>query len=176
MAWKTIETKRLILHSFTSDAIDAVYRLDSYRLREYREEDRAAVNALGSHVITWWHAKGSEASLHLIALTAESGEIVGHLQVMDAGVPLPSRRPGQCHFSLHIAPQHRRQGIGGALYIQAEAFASRRIASLLYTAYIETEDAPAAHFLKKRGFEPLERFYSSSLDLTTFELSSPATL
>ncbi len=102
----------------------------------------------------------------------QPGRLRDTCRLMDAGIPYPTRRPGQWHFALNVAPQHRRQGIGGALYVQAEAFACRKGARLLYTAYNETnetEDAPAATFLKKRGFELLERFYPSSLDLTKFD-------
>ncbi len=143
--------------------------LAAYHFRAYREEDRDSVSALGTHVIDWWHAKGPEASLHLVAVNDETGGIVGQLQAVDCSVPAPSRRPGQCHFVLEVTPEHRRRGIGRTLYAQAEAFARRRGAKLLYAAYRETEDAPAASFLAKRGFEPLERFYPSVLDLTVFD-------
>ena len=143
--------------------------LAAYVFRPYREEDRAGASALGTHVIDWWFAKGLEASLHLVAVAEATGEIVGHLQAVDQGVPEPSRRPGQCHFCLEVAPDHQGKGIGSALYRQVEAFARRRQAHLLYAAYSETEDAPAAPFLKNRGFEPLERFCPSVLDLNTFD-------
>ena len=143
--------------------------LADYTIRPYREEDRTGAEALGTHVIGWWHQKGAETSLHLVAAEKATGAIVGHLQAVDHSVPEPTRRPGQCHFVLEVAPAHRQRGIGGALYAQAAAFARRQKARLLYAAYLETEDAPAATFLKKRGFEVLERFYPSTLDLTSFD-------
>ena len=152
-------------------AVNAILEnpLTGYAFRPYRAEDRAAASALGTPVIDWWHAKGQEAALHLVAVRNDTREIAGHLQVVDHGVPEPSRRPGQCHLSLNVSPEHRRQGIGGMLYKQAEAFARRRKAHLLYAAYLETEDAPAATFLSQRGFIPLERFYPSCLDLETVD-------
>jgi mycothiol synthase len=143
--------------------------MTTYAIRAYREEDRTEAEALGTHVIGWWHARGPEASLHMVAVEDVAGAIVGHLQVVDHSFPEPTRRPGQCHCVLEVAPQHRRQGIGGELYAHAEAFVRRRKARLLYTAYVETEDAPAATFLKKRGFEVLERFYPSNIDLPSFD-------
>jgi len=137
-------------------------------IREYHEEDRAAVGALGTPVIDWWHGNGPGTSLHLVA-TTEGGEIAGHLQATDRSLPAPSRRSGQCHFSLAVAPDYRRRGIGGALVEYAERFARERRARLLYTSCSEAPAAPAAPFLRARGFAPLERFLPSSLDLAAFD-------
>lgn len=140
-----------------------------FRIRDYVEADRAAANALGTHVLDWWYATGSGNFVHLIAEKSDTGEIIGHLQARDCSVPAPSRRPEQCHFNLNVAAKHRRQGIGAALYDRVEHFARQRRCRLLYTAYIETPDAPAAPFLRKRGFEPLEWFYPSYLDVAAFD-------
>ena len=140
-----------------------------YRIRGYDNGDRAAVNALGSHVVDWWHLDGLGASLHLVALAVDSGEIVGHLQVRDRGIPEPSRRAGQCHFSMIVAARHRRRGIGTGLFEQAEAFAARRHAEQLWTAYHESPGNPAERFLKSRRFEPVERYLPSTCDLQMFE-------
>ncbi|MDR3688747.1 MAG: GNAT family N-acetyltransferase [Fimbriimonas sp.] len=140
-----------------------------YRIRGYDGADRAGVNALGSHVVDWWHRDGSNASLHQVALAGSSSEIVGHLQVRDRGVPEPSRRPGQCHFSLIVAARHRRRGIGASLYARLEAFAFERDARQLWTAYRESANNTAAWFLKSRGFRPLERYFPSTCDLLTFD-------
>ena len=137
--------------------------------REYREEDRAAVAALGTPVIDWWYGNGPGTSLHLVATVADSDEVVGHLQATDRSLPAPSRRLGQCHVTLAVAPAFRRRGIGSALYERTEGFALSRFASLLYASYLETPDAPAGPFLRARGFEPLERFLPSALDLTAFD-------
>ena len=137
-------------------------------IRAYLDTDREAAGQLDTPVIDWWHANGPAGSLHLVATTADEGQVVGHLQVVDRNVIAPGRRMGQCHFSLNVAPEHRRCGIGGALYAHAEAFARRQAATMLYTAYIEYEDAPARSFLQKRGFAPLERFRPSYLDVSTF--------
>ena len=99
-------------------------------------------------------------------MKADTDEILGHLQATDRSVPAPSRRPGQCHFFLDVAPEHRRRGLGNALYKRAERFARKRKARLLYT---ETSDAGAAPFLQQHGFEVLERFLPSHIDPQTFD-------
>lgn len=157
------------LHYHTDDvAAVLVNPLAAYRVRPFEERDRKAASALGTIVIDWWHNEVPGASLHLVAEVLASGEIVAHLQGRDRSIPEPSHRPGQCHFALDVAPAHRGRGIGGALCDRVEAFARQRNALLLYTAYNETSDAPAAAFLQKRGFTPLERFLPSSLALDTF--------
>lgn len=143
-----------------------------FQIRSYDDGDRVSINDLGSHVVDWWHFDGLGASLHLVALAVGSREIVGHLQVRDRGVPEPSRRPWQCHFSLVVAAEHRRRGIGTKLYDHAEAFAARRGARQLWTAYRESTNNPAAAFLEFRGFEPVERYLPSTCDLGTFEVKS----
>ncbi|MCW3054297.1 MAG: hypothetical protein JWN14_3467 [Chthonomonadales bacterium] len=145
--------------------------LTAYRVRPFEERDRAAASALGTMVIDWWHKEVPGASLHLVAEVIETGEIVGHLQGRDRSVPEPSHRSGQCHFALDVSPAHRRRGIGGILYHRVDLFARLRNAQLLYTAYNEQPDAPAASFLNKHGFTPLERFLPSSLALDTFDSS-----
>jgi len=142
--------------------------MSAFIIRPFWEEDRAAVGALGTPIIDWWHGNGPGTSLHLVA-TTEGGEIAGHLQATDRSLPAPSRRPGQCHFTLAVAPENRHRGIGGALYECAERFAQERDARLLYTSYLEVPEAPAAGFLRSRGFEPLERFLPSALDLAAFD-------
>lgn len=127
------------------------------------------MDALGSPVVGWWHGDGLNASLHLVAETADSGEIVGHVQARDRGVPEPSRRPWQCHFSLVVAEAHRRQGIGTRLYDRVKAFALQREARQVWTAYLESVDSPAGSFLESRGFEQLERYLPSTCDLRTFD-------
>lgn len=142
--------------------------MSAFSVRAYREDDRAPASALGVPNIDWWHANGLGTSLHLVAVM-DTGAVAGCVQATDRGLPEPSRRPGQCHFSLAVAPAHRRLGIGGDLYQCAERFARGRNAALLYTSYGETTDAPAGPFLSARGFAPLERFLPSALDLAAFD-------
>ena len=161
------------LHYHPKDvAAVLVNPLIAYRVRPFEEREREVTGALGTMVIDWWHNEVPEAALHLVAEEIETGKLVGHLQGRDRSVPEPSHRPGQFHFALDVAPDHRRKGIGGCLYDRVERFARERNAQLLYVAYHETPDAPpAAAFLQRRGFTPLERFLPSSCALDTFDPS-----
>ncbi|CAN5690630.1 hypothetical protein BH11ARM2_BH11ARM2_18580 [soil metagenome] len=114
--------------------------LAAYRIRSYEEGDRGAANALGASVVDWWHREVPGAALHLVVETVETGQVVGHLQARDRGVPEPSRRAGQCHFMLIVAPEHRRRGIGGCLLDRLEGFARHRQATLLYVGVTESPD------------------------------------
>lgn len=158
------------LHYYSEDVVAVLDNpLVGYRVREFEERDREAVNRLGTPVIDWWHREVDGASIHLVAEAAETGEIVGHLQGRDRGVPEPSHRSGQFHITLDVAVGHRRKGVGGVLYARVEAFARRRKARSIYAAYGETPGAPAASFLKRRGFVTLERFLPSACDLVMFD-------
>jgi RimJ/RimL family protein N-acetyltransferase len=164
--------ERLGFHVFSrADDVVAVMvnPLAAYRMRLYEERDREAANATGSPVLDWWHNEVPGASIHLVAEEIATGEIVGQIQARDRSVPEPSRRPGQCHFMLSIRPEHRRRGLGRCLYDQVEEFARSRKVTMLYCAYHETPDAPAAPFLREREFEPIERFLPSSIDLSQFD-------
>ena len=119
---------------------------------------------LGSSVITSWHAHGP--SLHHVAVCQETGELVAVMQATDRSFPQPSRRPDQCHFNLVVSPDHRRRGIGAALYALVEEFAAKLRSRLIYTAYLE---AASRSFLDKRGFDTLEVFQPSFVDLTSFD-------
>jgi GNAT superfamily N-acetyltransferase len=131
-------------------------------IRPYRDDDRAAVEALGLAVIDWWN---EGAALHLVA----GDPPVAHLQAVDLGT-VSARRPGQCHMRLVVAPTHRHRGIGGSLYQRALAFARRRGAEQLQAAYTEHDaHEPAIGFLRRRGFEELERYYPSHLDVEAFD-------
>src|SRR5262249_48412278 len=131
-------------------------------IRPYRADDRAAVEGLGSAVIDWWNGG---VALHLVA----GDPPVAHLQAVDLGT-VSARRPGQCHMPLIVAPTHRGRGIGGTLYERALAFAQQRSAEQIQVAYTE-DDAhePAIDFLRQRGFEELERYYPSHLDVDAFD-------
>lgn len=140
-----------------------------FHIRPFEEADRAKIRSHGWSIPTSWHDQGPDHSLFLVAVS--EGDVVGHLQAVDKGVPEPSRRPGQCHFTLEVAPEFRLQGIGAELYNRVEAFANRIRSRLLYAAYMEGQGAVAAGFLVRRGFVPLERFHPAYLDLSEFDHS-----
>jgi mycothiol synthase len=139
-----------------------------YTIRPFSEEDRPAALAFGQPVIDWWNAQCP--ALHLTATPIAGGDIVAHLQIADRSYPQPSRRPGECQLRLIVSPEHRRRGLGGALYARAEAFAREQNATSITAAYFEHPDgAPGAPFLAQRGFVPYERYHPSHLDLADFD-------
>jgi len=135
-----------------------------YRIRPYTHEDRPAVEALAAQVIDSWN-RG-------VGLCLVAGDpVVGHLQAVDRGTT-PGRRPGSIEMRLTVAPEHRRQGIGGRLYDRVLEFAEARRANSIRAAYLEhTPDEPARFFLKQRGFVELQRYQPSRLDVNACDLS-----
>ena len=57
------------------------------------------------------------------------------------------------------------------MHRRIEEFARGRGCWMTYTSYIETPDSPTTSFLKERGFEEVERFYPSRIDLEAFDPS-----
>lgn len=101
-----------------------------YRIRAFTHEDRPAVEALGVEIIDAWDRW---VALHLVA----GDPVVGHLQAVDRATT-PRRRPGSIEVRLTVAPEHRRQGIGGMLYERL------------------LEKVRAIRFAKERGIQTLE--------------------
>jgi GNAT superfamily N-acetyltransferase len=78
----------------------------------------------------------------------------------------------RCRLSLTVHPEHRRRGIGTALYERALAFAHEREAAMLQAQFLQpTEEGPGSAFLRRRGFAELEheRRLTSHLDLRGFD-------
>jgi len=100
-----------------------------YPIRPFREEDRAAVAAMGLQIIAWWNPY---AALHLVA----GDPAVAHLQIMDHS-STPTRRPGRLEMRLTVAPEHRRRAIGSRLYERALAFAKERQGRSIRASYVE---------------------------------------
>ena len=139
---------------------------EQYQICPFLPDVREIVAAFGAPVIDSWHRHG--ASLHLLATEKATGAVVAHLQAVDKGVPQPSRRAGICELSLMVAPAYRLRGIGGALYAEAERFATERRLHALYAAVMDDNEAGKS-FLVYRSFAELERFLPSHLDVTAFE-------
>jgi GNAT superfamily N-acetyltransferase len=76
--------------------------------------------------------------------------------------------PGQFAIWIGVYPQWRGQGIGSALYAEAEAFALAQGAANLKTDTREN-DAAALRFLTKRGFAIDRHLFESTLDLEGFD-------
>jgi ribosomal protein S18 acetylase RimI-like enzyme len=115
------------------------------------------------------HKSGQEVFLRLVA----GQPAVGYLNATDRGTTL-ARKPGVCHLNLVVHPEHRRRGLGTALYQRALAFAAERGCHSLLTWILESEAAVA--FLRRHGFEELQRRQTAHLDLDRFDPAAFAPL
>ena len=148
-------------------------------IRPFREEDRAVVAALDTreqpshrrYTAAQWQRWDSEMSGQEVFIRLVSGDpAIAYLQVTDFNTTRRSM-PDVCHMHLIVAPEHRRRGIGSALFARALAFARERNAYNLSADLMEhSPDEPGPEFLKKHGFWELERQQPSYLGLTMFDL------
>jgi len=151
-------------------------------LRPFRPEDREAIVAIGNRDRPPHRHSSAEGWKRMDArLNAERIELrlciadptddhaVAYLGIVDLNTT-GFKMADVCEFDLTVAHAHRRQGNGSRLYDRALEFAGDRGAKRLITWFREwTEDEPAMHFLKARGFEELERETPSYLDLTNWD-------
>jgi mycothiol synthase len=149
-------------------------------IRLFREEDRAAVVALDTreqpphrrYTAAQWQRWDSQMSGQEVFIRLVAGDpAIAYLQVTDFNT-IRRSMPNVCHMHLIVAPEHRRRGIGSALFARALAFARERNAyNLTADIVAHSPDEPGYEFLKKRDFWELERQQPSYLDLATFDLS-----
>ena len=97
----------------------------------------------------------------------------GHVAVQDGdhivGIYVLSQSEsdenGRFQLNIDVHPQHRRQGIGTALYQDARQLAQPHELSVLY-AYIKED---VLDFSRKQGFAPVRQGILSTLDVTNFD-------
>ena len=95
------------------------------------------------------------------------GQIVGWSQVFH----MPWQfHPEKYQLSLDVHPEHQRKGIGSALYEHLLAIVRARCGKALRTDTQETRTA-AVEFLARRGFEEIQRFWESRLDVAAFDFA-----
>ena len=88
-----------------------------------------------------------------------------------------SYRPGKYHLGLNVHPDYERRGIGTAFYVRALAdLQAGTPQPTLLTAATYTHKPQAIRFLEQRGFACVMRWYSSTLDVTTFDFAKFAGL
>ena len=97
----------------------------------------------------------------------EDGKIVGWGQVY--------HMPWQFHadkyrMNLEVHQEHQRQGVGSALYERFLALVTERKGAKLRTDTQESRTA-ALEFLSKRGFEEIQRYWESRLDVNGFDFA-----
>ena len=102
-------------------------------------------------------------SRHAEVLLAElDGELAGSAHI---GIPTYSDLPtGQAY----VLPQHRRQGVGQALYAAISAWAARHAAVTMQTI-VEDDDPESLAWAERRGFREHSREALVELDLASYE-------
>ena len=151
-------------------------------IRPFRDGDREAVTQLQNRdkpphlwetVAEWERSDArrpeTEVRLRLCAADPGTDTAVAYLGIVDRGTSA-YRKIGVCTFGLWVDQDWRRQGIGGALYERAEAFAQERGAKRIETQFrLFRPDEPAVRFFESRGFVETDREVPALLDLTTFD-------
>jgi mycothiol synthase len=83
-------------------------------------------------------------------------------------VGLMPQRPDVGFAMLAVLPDHRRRGVGTALYREVSAWLAERGVHRIEAAIAEDDEESIA-FAQRRGFEEVERNLRLILDLTTLE-------
>ncbi len=95
---------------------------------------------------------------------AEGGDVMGSSEV----VHQKWDEPGKFNIWVVVYLQWRGQGIGAALYAEAEAYARAQGATLLKTD-VREKDAASLRFATRRGFDIDRLLFESTLDLERFD-------
>ena len=95
------------------------------------------------------------------------GRVVGWGQVYQ----MPWQfHPEKFRMNLDVHPEFQRQGIGSALYARLVAIARDQKGKRVRTDTQESRTA-ALDFLSKRGFEEIQRYWESRLDVNAFDFA-----
>jgi len=134
----------------------------------------ALINAVEPEPVTlaqfqeWYghmHHTSPGRACRWMAATNERDEVIGFSEVVHETSWSPA---GHFFVRVTVDPQRRGQGVGSALYADAQAFLhSQRAISL---ASEVRDDCPASlRFAERRGFTVERHHFISALDLTTFD-------
>ena len=100
---------------------------------------------------------------HLVAITADQ-QIVGYGRAERTR----NEPDGYFHLIALVDPQHRRQGIGSALYEQIDQFVRAHQATRLFCKIYE-KSSDSLPFAEQRGFQIRNQMFMSRIDLATFD-------
>jgi GNAT superfamily N-acetyltransferase len=78
------------------------------------------------------------------------------------------QRPNFGFVLLTVLPEHRRRGLGNALYLEASAWLAERDVHQI-DGRVSEDDEESIAFAKRRGFEEVERNRRMVLDLTALD-------
>ncbi len=147
-------------------------------IRPFRPEDRAAIlefqnrerPAHHQETVAEWERGDERRPADEVRLRLCIGNPpVACLGVRDLNTTAYRTRD-MCGFNIHVASEHRGQGLGSALYEKAVEFAHERGSKGLRTYMtLFRPDEPGIRFLQKRGFTEVDREVPVMLDLTTFD-------
>jgi L-amino acid N-acyltransferase YncA len=112
--------------------------------------------------LTDWFAKnGSRA--HVTVAENEQGDLLGFCWATHS-----KTEPGLVNFDLFVSPEHRRQGVGGAL--EQEMMGALRANPVKVLRVSVFEDCPEGlDFVKRRGFSERSHRLLMALDLDSFD-------
>ncbi len=149
-------------------------------IRPWRPEDRPAIVAF-QNARRPPHLQETVAEWEREDALRPAGEVILRLCVGDPPVAFLTagdrgtsawRKEGVCGLGLWVDGGHQRQGLGGALYERAVAFAGERgLRGMETYVRLFTPDEPAVPFLTKRGFAEVDRDVPVLLDLAAFDSS-----
>ncbi|MGZ4031429.1 MAG: N-acetyltransferase family protein, partial [Tumebacillaceae bacterium] len=104
--------------------------------------------------------------VRLVATSADGRQVIGYAEASREYGNLP----GDMVESVLVDPEHRHQGIGAALYEQLHAFTLEQRPAVIYSLYPD-EDMAYQSFAEKRGYCIERHYFTSRLDLTSFDES-----
>jgi GNAT superfamily N-acetyltransferase len=145
--------------------------------RPFREDDREPVLAITNRdlpphrreSVASWQSYEAARITDAVSLRLVTGDpAVAFMEIIDLNTT-PRKLSDVCDLDVFVAQEHRRRGLGAALYEQALEFARARGAKRIVSEFFAwTPDEPAIAFLERRGFSELEREQAAYLDLADF--------
>ena len=152
-----------------------------YTVRPFEDADYEPVARINA-VVDPQFSETAEDSRHWHdMLTREPGHIMQKWVAEEVGPGSIVAWGGLCH-TLHnyhpdkyflravVLPEHRRRGIGEALYTLIEGVALGRRAVCVWST-VREDDPASVHFQERHGFAPTRTVWASRLDLTHCDLS-----
>jgi GNAT superfamily N-acetyltransferase len=115
---------------------------------------------------------GVDELAHALETDRESAWILAYLggEAAGIGVGKPSSIAGSLYAMARVLPEHRRRGVGSALYGALSAHA-RRLGRTSLWGRIRVDDAESRRFAEQRGFTEVGREYEVVLDVERADVS-----
>jgi mycothiol synthase len=129
------------------------------------EADEAATLAIYNAV--WPHSAVTMDEVRSFkSQTLDYGDFLG--PGGSVAVAVMPHRPDVGFVLLTVLPEHRRRGLGNALYLEASAWLAERSVHRI-DARVSEDDQESIAFAMRRGFQEIERNRRMILDLTALE-------